>query len=135
MGTGDSQIQKSRESLERMPYHDVYAHSIETINGLYASSLGAGSIPENNAREIEIRNWITGTIIAKRKEKGDLKKEDIEAIVNGAEELKGDDKYLRYAKMIDAMADAKLIAVELRRYAIDMPLPAGVAKPEASGTD
>jgi hypothetical protein len=51
---------------------------------------------------------------------------DVNEISKEAEELKDENPYLRYAKMMNAMADAKLIAVELRRFSVDRDMPANI---------
>jgi hypothetical protein len=116
------QIIKNRQSEERLQYHDVYADSLKAINGLYATSLGSDSNQVKNAKEIEVRNLIAARIIAAKKQ-GDV---SIKAIAKEAENLKDADQYIRYATMIDAMADAKLIPVELRRFSVDRDMPANI---------
>lgn len=117
-------IIKNRNSEERLQYHDAFANSLKAIFDLYATSasLGAESIQIKNAKELEVRNWIASRVILQKKT-GEVQ---IEIIAEDAEKLKDEPPYLRFTKMIDAMADAKLIPVELRRFSVDRDMPAAI---------
>lgn len=118
---GGDQIWKNRDAQERLPYHDVYAESLKTINGLYAvaSTTGSDSLQKRNAKEIEIRNWIAARVIQNQKSK----RITIEDIAKEAAKLKDKDDYLRYAMMYDEMAKAKLVPVDLKRFTADVEAP------------
>lgn len=109
---------KPRFIMEREVYHHVAAGNLEKM--FDAEALPDRDVAERTICEISIKNWIWAKTITNQT--AYKNRQSMKEIAVSAKKLRDVDKDERFAIMLDEMARAKLIPVDLKKTSLEAPI-------------